>query len=557
MLRSEICDTNRLPLGRIDFSSIRKRNKIYVDKTELILKIAEQDSPIFFSRPRRFGKSLLINTLHSLFEKGLEDFHCLDIEKKWTDTTYKVIHLDFSRMVEDNIEDIRYKLSKKIIQQFSVYNICFNFEERDFMYPDIILDEIFQKLSDYSIVLLIDEYDAPLTHNIDKIDILHDITNIFDSFYATIKQYTDKFRFIFITGVTKASHVSIFSAFNNLKDLSLRKEFNSLLGFTSDDLVQYFDVYVENAARILNMSKNDVYTRLEQYYDGFQFSINAKETLYNPWSLLSFFDSPEEGFKNYWFKSSGSSSVIMQYLKISDSFTSLTCEYNETCFSEDVISDRHEISSIPIYILLLQTGYLTIRKKSDGIARLVFPNAEVEESILKLAFMANNLEPDIKFSDDFQMLSLFIDQKNLCEIIRVFNEILNECVSILSNTFMNERSIRDILYAALPQKINLQKIKERETSKGFSDLELLTQKSHMVIEFKRAKNDRDAQASLAAAIEQLRRKGYGVGAFKDRTLYRVAMVISTEKKAILPEFCKEVLFDELLCQSLASPFPCP
>ena len=310
MIEQHMVDTKLLPLGRLGFSNIRKRGKIYVDKTKLICKLAEQDIPFFLSRPRRFGKSLLINTIHSLFERGLEDFSGLEIEKKWSDTTYKVVHIDFSRMIDNNIYDLKFTLSKKIIQQFSGNDFYFKFDTQDLQYPDMILDEMMQKISDYSLVMLIDEYDAPLIHNINNHDFLKDVENLLNKFYLTIKQYTDKFRFIFITGIIKASYVSLFSSFNNLIDLSLDDDYNSLLWFTQEELKKYFDQYVEQSSRILNMSKNDVYQRLEQYYDGFQFSINVNETVYNPWSILNFFNNTKNGFDNFWFESGGTPSII-------------------------------------------------------------------------------------------------------------------------------------------------------------------------------------------------------------------------------------------------------
>ena len=539
MSGNKICDLRRLPLGRPDFSDLRERNKIYVDKTKLIAQIAEEDVPIFFARPRRFGKSLLINTFHSLFAKGLEDFQGLEMEKTWQDKTYQVIHIDFSEIAESIDQEFNYSLSTKIINEFNIgYKIPDNSQK--LQYPNIIISEILKNFNNNSIVLLIDEYDAPLTHHIDEPNDLKSIMKTLNNFYATIKQYTGKFRFIFITGVTRASHVSIFSAFNNLKDLSLRKEFNTILGFTKDDLEYYFDPYVENAANILKLSKNEVYTRLEQYYDGFQFSIEAKQTLYNPWSILNFLDSPTEGFYNYWFKSGGSSSIIMNYLKIKDNFDILSYKNREIYKTIDELSNRYEITNIPIEILLFQAGYFTIRQGSNNRAHLVFPNTEVEDSILSLYLTANNIRVSNEVDDRIDDLAQNIDQKNLVAIVDTFNATLNDCVSSLSQAFQDERSIRDIIYANLPQNLDLQKIKERETVKGRSDLELLTRHTHMVIEFKRTKGNRDAKASLEEAIEQIKARNYGISSFKTKILYRVAMVISTEEKKILLDFCKEV-----------------
>ena len=536
MENSEAYERNRLPLGLLEFSNIRKSNMIYVDKTKLLYDIVSQRTPLFLSRPRRFGKSLLINTMNCLFESGLEYFKGLDIERLWQDTTYKVVHLDFSNLARKSVEGFRFCLSDKIIDSFASER----YDDKTELYPDRVLDKILQKRDSKSIVLLIDEYDAPLTHNINNNDKLQELMDILNDFYATIKQYTDKFRLIFITGVTKTSHVSIFSAFNNLVDISLKKEFNTLLGFTQNEIEHFFDPYIENAAKILQMSKKDVYQRLEQYYDGFQFSINADETVYNPWSVLSFLKYSEEGFKNYWFQSSGSSSLIMQYLKSDNSSNILQYTDFTSEISENKLLDRFEINSIPRDILLYQTGYFTLRKKTNKLAQLVFPNTEVEDSIIQLYLEKKNIRPDIENYCKISDLIVNIDNKNILYLVNTFNAILNDCVSSDSNIFEDERSVRDIIYTALPQVIALQKIKERMTVKGRSDLEMLTRKTHLVIEFKRTYPSRDARASLAEAFRQMQRTRYGVGAFPSHTLYRFAMVISTEEKKILPNFCQEV-----------------
>ena len=160
--------------------------------------------------------------------------------------------------------------------------------------------------------------------------------------------------------------------------------------------------------------------------------------------------------------------------------------------------------------------------------------------MLRVFLTANNLEPSINSYHKLQNLEKFIDDKNLQEIVNSFNAILNDCVSNNANIFEDERSIRDIIYAAIPQNISLQKIKERETAKGRSDLELVTRKTNMVIEFKRIKQNRDARASLSEAIRQIESKRYGIKPFNHRSLYRVAMVVSTQDKLILQEFCQEV-----------------
>ena len=541
MSHTDAADINRLPYGNPEFSDIRKQNMIYVDKTASIAHIASQKAPIFFSRPRRFGKSLLINTLHCLFEKGLEYFHGLDIEKMWRDRTYKVVHIDFSEIADCSPQEFKFLLSTTIINEFNTeYFIQENSEK--FQYPNIILSEIIKSFDDNSIVLLIDEYDAPLVHNINNQYYLKSITSTLNNFYSTIKRYTGKFRLIFITGVTRASHISIFSAFNNLKDLSLREEFNSLLGFTKSDLEKYFDPYIENACLIFNMKKDDVYKRLEQYYDGFQFALSANETVYNPWSIISFCDNLKNGFSNYWFSSGGTPSIIMNYLKISDSFDFIDYNNRDIFIEINKISRKYEITNIPIHILLYQAGYFSIRDEGDGTAHLVLPNIEVEESLLMLYLEENDLIPSRSLKQKIKNIAENIDSRNLFFIIDIFNSILNECVSSSSKIFNDERSVRDIIYAALIELPSLQKIKERETVKGRADLELVTNKTCMVIEFKRTYPKRGAEASLKKAIEQMKNNRYGLLFTQTRLLYRVVLIISTEEKKILKEYSQEVIF---------------
>ena len=542
MSHNEICDINRLPIGLLEFSNLRKKNKIYVDKTDLIYKIASQDAPIFFSRPRRFGKSLLINTLSCLFKKGVEYFHGLDIEKKWKDKTYQVVHFDFSGIANKNFQNFKNALGDTIIEGFCMRNSVSQFNEYGAREPDRILNQIAKNLENDSVVLLIDEYDAPLTHHIDDPDELKNIMSIMNDFYSTIKQYTDKFRLIFITGVTRTSHISIFSAFNNLTDVSIDEEFNTLLGFTKEELIRYFDIYVENSSKILKINKNDLYERIEQYYDGYQFSIDAMETLYNPWSILNFFKNSKNGFVNYWFDSGGTSSIIMNYLKIKDNYDFIDYNCRKIIVDKYTIGSKYEITNIPYNVLLFQAGYFTIRKIDDDIACLVLANKEVEESLYRLYLMSNNLSPRDSLCKKMLLLSSAIDNKNLSTIVKIFNKILNECISSLSMAFNDERSIRDIIYAALTFIPSLRMLKEHDTAKGNSDLEIFTKKTCMIIEFKRTyPKKRSANEALRMAINQIKNNRYGIFFSSDFTLYRVAMVISTEEKCILSDFCKEVV----------------
>ena len=332
----------------------------------------------------------------------------------------------------------------------------------------------------------------------------------------------------------------------NLEDLSLKSEYNSLLGFTKDELSRFFDAFVANAAHVLHMSKEAVYARLEQVYDGFQFAVEAKETLYNPWSILSFLKNPGDGFQNYWYQSGGVSSLVANYLRVRTGFDFIRYTDREIAVDREQLADRYEISTIPREILLWQAGYFSLRTRPNGGLRLVPPNGEVEASLLRLYLVANNLKPNAP-RDLIENLISPIDGKDIPAIVQTFNAVLNACVSVHAAIFRDERSVRDILFAALYLFAPLQLFKERESVRGYSDLELVTRQTHMVIEFKRTrpscekeKKPRNAAQSLAEAIAQIESRHYGEVPFSVQNLFRVAMVISTEEKRILPEYCREV-----------------
>ena len=261
-----------------DFGELIDNNCIYVDKTAIISQFASKKGPFFISRPRRFGKSTLINTLHELFAHGTEKFKGLEIEPLWHDKTYKVLHLDFSSynfLSEFNFNDYFYEDLK---QEFLSIGLKVNDSTLDTKIPALLVDNVLKNNpSDQKIVLLIDEYDTPLSavlnnekEFIARRDILH-------GFYSKVKQYQGRFRFIFITGVTYYSHTSIFSAFNNLKDLTLDLRYGALLGYTSEELEKYFSEYIDNAVEVLNKKYHTerythdlVVSELKRNYDGYR-----------------------------------------------------------------------------------------------------------------------------------------------------------------------------------------------------------------------------------------------------------------------------------------------
>ena len=324
--KSEI---DKLPLGYTSFSEIKNDGAIYVDKTDLVGDLGRlKATPVFLSRPRRFGKSLLISTFESLFSRGLKDFENLKIiekdikskDKFWhNEKTYKVIHLDFSLYANTDLETFKSLLTLDLQSAIEGKARKDLTDAEKSLSPISVLKDCFDRQLGKSIVLLIDEYDSPITHSVDSPQKMKEMMDFISSFFAAIKSCEGMFRFVCITGITRLAHVSLFSMFNNLADITLDEDYSALLGITENELHEYFDIYVQNAAAVLDMSVSDMYTRLKSTYNGFQFAINTQQTVYNPWSLISFLKKPKLGFSNYWYSTSGGvPTMLVKYLKQED-----------------------------------------------------------------------------------------------------------------------------------------------------------------------------------------------------------------------------------------------
>ncbi len=539
-------DIKNLPYAATTFSALRQRGKVYVDKTAMIAELADnEDAPVFLSRPRRFGKSLLISTFESLFSKGLADFKGLEIDtgkNKWADTTYKVVCFDLSIVANSSPADLRIYLNNKMIREIYGNNHYLMTSGNNVTsQPGVILDNIKgdKDIANKSIVFLIDEYDSPVTHHLNRGQVLNDISDILDSFFAGIKSAERIFRFVFVTGITRIAHVSLFSLFNNIRDISADNDYATLLGITEDELHRYFDPYVRNAAAVLDMSVPDVYAKMKSVYNGFQFSIGNVETVYNPWSVLSFLSNPKNGFLNYWYSTSGGTpTVLLRYLEKADSleiFNKLSDSVNEEENRDNIvtfneISAKSESWQIPMKMLLLQTGYFTLRNVSFPYGKIVVPNEEVAESLIRLSLDVHNLKSDPFTDIELLNLEKLTDSKDIPAVFRLFNAILCENVSSNSPAFNNENSIRDIIYARIPEK-GILKSKEMNNCHGYSDLEIKTKATKLVIEFKRMRDGVSQKAAMKEALRQLATHEYGATP-AEIEIIRVGMVISPEERCI-------------------------
>ena len=533
--------TKQLP-DTTDFGELIDNNCIYVDKTAIINQFASKKGPFFISRPRRFGKSTLINTLHELFSHGLEKFKGLKIEPLWKDKTYKVLHLDFSSynfLSEINFNDYFYEDLK---QEFLSIGLKVNDSTLDTKIPALLVDNVLKNNpSDQKIVLLIDEYDTPLSAVLNNEKEFIARRDILYSFYSKLKQYQGRFRFIFITGVTYYSHTSIFSAFNHLTDLTLDSDYGALLGYTSDELESYFSEYIDNAVETLNRkfpteryTHEKVVEELKRNYDGYSFDEDCMHHVYNPWSILNFLKSPHRGFIPYWVSSGGSTpTFLVNYLKQklkkynADELQSLLgIDSTVNKDTDSLYPSIENISNIDLFAILYQAGYFCIKSAFDGYFKVGIPNLEVKKaySNLLLNQLTRTQDTKLRFIEPFKEV---LASGNLDRIKELFNTFINEFSYETVKNF-NEACFRDVLKLAM-LTFNVSASTEVMGSCGRADITAEAGDYLYVFELKVTDNSKDIDTKLTKAKDQIIKNKYA-RRLTDKTVVPVALVLENNSK---------------------------
>ena len=532
--------TKQLP-DTTDFGELIDNNCIYVDKTAIINQFASKKGPFFISRPRRFGKSTLINTLHELFAHGIEKFKGLVIEPLWKDKTYKVLHLDFSLFKEtpsngsfnkDFMDSLRFSLQRAGIEPTK--------EKVDF--PAKLLEKSIENEDERAVVLLVDEYDAPLTAVLNDSSEFEDRRKILFNFYMTVKSFQVKFRFILITGVTYYSHTSIFSAFNHLTDLTLDSDYGALLGYTSDELESYFSEYIDNAVETLNRkfpteryTHEKVVEELKRNYDGYSFDEDCMHHVYNPWSILNFLKSPHRGFIPYWVSSGGSTpTFLVNYLKQGlkkynsnelQSLLGIDSTVNKD--TDSLYPSIENISNIDLFAILYQAGYFCIKSAFDGYFKVGIPNLEVKKAYSNLVLnqLTKSQDSKLRFIEPFKEV---LASGNLDKIKELFNTLINEFSYETVKKF-NEACFRDVLKLAM-LTFNVTAATEVMGACGRADITAEAGKYLYVFELKVTDNSKDIATKLSEAKEQIIKNKY-TRRLTDKTVIPVALVLENNSKS--------------------------
>ena len=513
-------------------------NYIYVDKTKYIRDLIKLER-VFISRPRRFGKSLTLDTIATLFETGVEPyFKGTWISDKWTEPTYPVLRLNFLNFDKNSLEKFNNKLNSKITE-FAELNKVTTYKEKEEAEDSIdhLLEQL--RLENRQIVILIDEYDCQMTANINNETLYKQFQEKIKSFYANIK---DKLaiKFLGITGVTRLKDVAIFSVGSDINDITNSSAYSQMIGFTRDEIKKFYIDYLKLAASYENNCNVDEVTdtqieslldRLAQNYDGYCFDEFYKKKVFSTWSVNKFFQSVVSNkfvyFGEYWYDNGGLPSILANYLQTHklnaldyiDKDKTINIKVND-------FKNPTSLTSINQNVLMCQTGYLTLRSPvySKGFMTLGIPNSEVYNALFSL--MALNIFDDTKLlSVNEQILT---QSKDAGEILGLFNTVLNT-VSYDNYPISSEAVVQQLLYMYLKGICN-SVTAELHSSKGRADLVIESDNRRIVFEFKYAENETEAKAKLSEAVEQIKTRDYGNILPKKNELLRIATVFNADPK---------------------------
>ena len=524
------------------FKNFYENNRIYIDKTEYLYRMLV-DNPlerIFVSRPRRFGKSLTLDTVATLFESGVDPhFKGTWIYDKWTEPTYPVFRLNLIEYPKDDLIEFKRRLIKDI-SNFAFLNKVKNYFE-DFS-PTGSLKSLLEALAieHRKIVLLIDEYDCQLTANINNKKIYDSFQEFLREFYGIIKgKYA--IRFLGVTGVTRLKDVSIFSVGSDINDITNDSAYSQMIGFTRDEIKKYYIDYLKLAASCENNCSVDKVTdaqiesmldMMAQNYDGYCFDEFYKKKVFSTWSVNKFFQNIVKNkfvdFGEYWYDNGGLPSILVNYLKTHELNIFDYLDKNKSLkVTDDDFKNPTSLTTINQNVLMCQTGYLTLRSSlnDSNIIALGIPNGELYKALNKL-LAAKFFKGTIDVTNDAN--ENILDVGSVEDIISLLNTMVNT-VTYDAYPLNSESSVQNYVKAyLLGAKQNV--FSEIHQAKGRADLMIETNKRRIVIEFKYAKNETEAKAKLSEAIEQIKTRDYGNIVPRKDELLRIAAVFNADPK---------------------------
>ena len=487
------------PIGVQSFSEIREEGLLYVDKTDLVYRLVKGTKYNFLSRPRRFGKSLLVSTLEAYFQGRRELFAGLaiaELEREWAQ--YPVLHVDFSGVNYSR----KGKLEAILRDVLSSWEQAYCGEESNDIF-EIRFKRVIMRAhaqTGHPVVVLVDEYDKPMLDAVDDEELLARNQQELRGFYGVLKGVGDHLRFVFLTGITRFAHLNIFSGLNNLNDISLDAPYAALCGITGEELQANLGAGVRRLAAGEKLTEGEAYGKLKEMYDGYRFSPYADEQLYNPFSLLMALSKGR--IDHYWYASGTPTLLFRLIVKRRVSVADL-----RRCRMGLDGLDACDLGSIGLVALLYQTGYLTIASYSAaaGSCELAFPNGEVRAAFYK------GLSPYLFRVEEFRGLSIQGMRDRM--VAGDVEELMGSLHAFIAGFSYNLRGDRESHFQDILVTIfygmGLETYKELGVSAGRIDAAVLTPALVYIFEFKL---DRPA----AEAMAQIEAKGYAAPFAMDR-----------------------------------------
>ena len=501
----------KLPIGIQTFRNIINEGYCYVDKTAFIYDLVKQGKYYFLSRPRRFGKSLFLSTLNDVFSGEVDLFNGLFIEKNWDwNRKFPVVHISFGSGVCRNVEELRISFDEILYDHAKKYSIQYVKKSLSGQFAELI-QTLNQKYNE-SVVVLVDEYDKPILDNIEKPETAIAIREELKNIYSVIKDSDPYLKFVFITGVTKFSKVSLFSGLNNLEDITLVKEFSAICGYTQDEMEKVFAEHLHG----LDLDE------IKKWYNGYNW---LGENVYNPFDVLLYLRNKE--FRSYWFETATPTFLI----KLLENDQYYIPDFHQLSAGEEIIGS-FDVDDIKLETLLFQTGYLTI-KSFDQIGAfrrydLTYPNLEVEAS-LNNYFLSTLVKDRVAKTRNQSAIIESLQSNDIEKLKKTFYSFFS---SIPHQWYRNnplaqyEGFYASIVYCYFAA-LGLDVTPEETTNHGLIDLVIRFEGRVYIIEFKVME-----LTGKGNALSQIKQKKYHEK-YSDRNVYLIGIEFSKDERNIV------------------------
>lgn len=514
----------KFPIGIQTFSVLRENERYYyIDKTKKIIELIHESNYIFLSRPRRFGKSLTLDTIAELFSANKPLFNGLYAEHHWNWTQkHPIICFNFAKSVEKSVDELKNSLTTQIEENARRLQIELNHNISPVWLLNDLINQTIEKYKE-KVVILIDEYDKPILDNLENTTIAMQMRDELRSFYSIIKGQDAHIRFAMLTGVSKFSKINLFSGLNNLLDITLDRKFSDVCGYTQIELETVF------ASELVGVDLAE----LKFWYNGYNW---GGESVYNPFDILLFLNSDKKVFKDYWVETGNSTFLIDKLIHEQVNITQIRQEIA----NNDELSS-FEVGDISPIALMFQTGYLTIDQVKTGVDgelySLKFPNMEVQQSLNKIllnAYLNKKINTLMVRSKLYEHLLNHNIQQVLNDIKAFFASIPHDWHR--NNTIAHYEGYWASVFYALFASLGFVTITEDSTHRGNVDMTLIVEHHVYIFEFKVINQEQDMPTGRA--VEQILQKNYA-----DK--YRVDGYIIHQIGVEFNEYNREVIFDIL------------